>query len=202
MKIAKKLTVGLVGIIVVVFAITFISAKYEQKQNEVDQFIALECDGGTATIVESGKQVRFPEQYYILRSSKKSRSEDDYYKNAITVKTDFHWYEVDEPLPEMDWYVEGEYQVIRTANYTHLFKHLADALEFIKKQEKLPPHKDAYAQGLPVNPTASFNRATLETVFYNYIEQELTSRQCKEVTLDVPYRLAEETQKRAVKKIL
>lgn len=194
----KKLTVGLVGIIVVVLAITYIPTKYEENQNKVDQYIALACAGEKMTVAKSGKQMQTPTRYYILQSSKKSRSEDNYYKKAISIETEWKPFPVGEPLPVLDWYVKSEYTVIRTAKYTHLFKFLVDALEFIDQQEKLPMHKDAFEEGKPVKPWMSFDRKTLESVNWNYEKDDLLRFQCKEVSVDIPYNLVKKTEERAM----
>mgnify|MGYP007047681967 CR=1 FL=1 len=198
MKIVKKLTVGLVGIIVVVLAITYIPTKYEENQNKTDQYIALECAGMIMAANSTKMQYQAPTKYFILESSKKSRSEDNYYKKAIGIEAEFEWFPVEEPLPILDYFVQGEYTVIRTAKYIHLFKFLVDALEFIDQQEKLPMHKDALEEGKPVLTTMSFDRETLERVYWGFLEEKLNRQQCKEVSVDVPYNLVKKTEERAM----
>ena len=198
MKIVKKLTVGLVGIIVVVLAITYIPTKYEENQNKTDQYIALECSPMIMAANSTKKQYQAPTKYFILESSKKSRSEDNYYKKAISIEAEFEWFPVEEPLPILDYFVQQEYTVIRTAKYIHLFKFLVDALEFIDQQEKLPMHKDAFEEGKPVKPWMSFDRKTLESVNWNYEKDDLLRFQCKEVSVDIPYNLVKKTEERAM----
>ena len=198
MKIVKKLTVGLVGIIVVVLAITYIPTKYEENQNKTDQYIALECSPMIMAANSTKKQYQAPTKYFILESSKKSRSEDNYYKKAISIEAEFEWFPVEEPLPILDYFVQEEYTVIRTAKYIHLFKFLVDALEFIDQQEKLPMHKDALEEGKPVLTTMSFDRETLERVYRGFVEEKLNRQQCKEVSVDVPYNLVKKTEERAM----
>ena len=70
----KKLTVGLVGIIVVVLAITYIPTKYEENQKKTDQYIALECSPMIMAANSTKKQYQAPTKYFILE--RKSGKDD------------------------------------------------------------------------------------------------------------------------------
>lgn len=214
MKIAKKVIIALAVIILLVIAATFISIKYEENKNEIDQIVAIECTTnfkGTSSFQEYDLNT-----YYLLESSPKSRSTRDFYKAVQMIYEDFIvpplGTDIDEFNKNKDYFMGKVLQVVRTNKYIVLFETGFKKRDFKTQQDALPFPKEFIdeVQDFPSlynekfnikNIQAAFNRETLERVSWYSIEPSNPNiKQCKEVDPLVPLNKVRETEKRAINK--
>lgn len=203
MKIAKKLIIALAVIILLVIVVTFISVKYEENKDKVDEVVALECP-----FVEDWNSNPVSYAYYMLQSSRGSRESSNYYKDAYLIETDFEvppiGSDIEKYKSELEYYIDDEFLVIRTNKYIHLFESLYKSLKFIDKQDELPDPKELVDQKMRGSweeldeyvPNLSFNRETLERTYWTrvetgkaYYEIEPLIKDCKEVDPSIPLNL-------------
>lgn len=208
MKIAKRLTRVLVAIVVVVTLVTIGWYLYQEQTDKVDQVVALECRESGRPKAAMDVYKGLP-TYYLLESSAKSRSKNDfYYKSAYVIKTDWEIPTIEEAnegfVDSKDFYIEEvEYSVIRSNKYIHLFDSLYGALKYIDAQSELPISKEVieeaedfdYLEKVLDNqlPNVSFNRETLERSSYFLTSKK---RACIEVEPSVALNRVKETNKR------
>lgn len=203
MKIAKKVIIALAVIILLAIAITYLSVKYEENKNKVDEVVALECP------FIGDPPVSFA--YYMLQSSRGSRESSDYYKDAYLIETDFSVpplnSDIEKFKSELEYYIDDEFLVIKTNKYIHLFESLYRSLKFIDKQDELPNPKELVDQKLRGSyqeldeylPDVSFNRETLERIYWTrietgkaYYEIDPLVQECKEVDPSIPLNLVKQ----------
>lgn len=168
MKIAKKVIIALAVIILLVIAITFITNKYEENQNKSDQALAVECKRDAS--IELGIDEFYEVRFFLIESSPKSRSTEDYYNRAFQLRTDVDNSEIaDSGIKGTFHYWSDAYDTLRTNKYIHLFltykkpyyRAAQDELEIYQElidEVVAGTHKWTHSYV----PTWSINRETLE----------------------------------------
>lgn len=206
MKIAKKLIIALAVIILLAVAITYLSVKYEENKDKVDEVVALECP-----FVRDWNDNPVSFKYYMLQTSRGSRETSNYYKDAFLIETDFSVpplsSDIEKYKSELRYYIDDEFLVIKTNKYIHLFESLYKSLKFIDKQDELPNPKELVDQNLRGSyqeldeylPRVSFNRETLERAYWireetgkAFYEVKPLVQECKEVDPSIPLNLVKE----------
>jgi hypothetical protein len=212
MKIAKKLTKVLVVIIVVVTLVTLGWYLYQEQTDKVDQVVALECRESGRPKAAMDVYKGLP-TYYLLESSAKSRSKNDFYKSAYVIKTDWEIPPLAEAnedfVDSKDFYIEEvEYSVIRSNKYIHLFDSLYATVKYIEAQSELPISKEVIEEAEDFDyfekvldyqvPNVSFNRETLErSRFVNMFGvPNVKKRACIEVEPSVAFNRVKQTNER------
>lgn len=172
MKIAKKLIIALAVIILLVIVATFISIKYEEHRNKSDQALAVECKRDV-NMEQYGIEEFYDRKYFLVESSPKSRSTEDYYNRAFQLKTDIDNLEISESgvfesVDAFDYWSDA-YDTLRTNKYIHLFLTMKKPY-YRAAQDELEIHQELIDEVVAGThkwsesyvPTWSINRETLE----------------------------------------
>jgi len=168
MKIAKKLIIALAVIILLVIVATFISIKYEEHRNKSDQALAVECKRDAS--IELGIDEFYEVRFFLIESSPKSRSTEDYYNRAFQLRTDVDNSEIaDSGIKGTFHYWSDAYDTLRTNKYIHLFLTMKKPY-YRAAQDELEIHQELIDEVVAGThkwsnsyiPTWSINRETLE----------------------------------------